>query len=435
MVTTECNDKEICHDTEQTSRKVSANVMDVVRKDLNDPSVIHNFEINFDSRDKSHVWSPSSLLQIPWKIYPFDSVTTTFTNEKSTNEFQSRFMPSWNLNTLRETQNLNFAETQLREGIRHARTILSSTVQHPDTKKSHTDKAEYYYKEGLKAYPDHVPTLLAYGALCCNNQTSPDQVQKGKDLWKHVLRLDPGNKSALQYLDAVRSREEKKLKQKQNGTIRHDKMNITYNLNKHRDVLAERALAMGLEVSALPNSELDALKGKQTYSLIPDTYENLDYLTHRQGSKSKQRRRKSKSSRKSSKRRNYCSETETTSTDHSDDEESSISSMNSSYEKKRRKRRSSSNKNEQSRRRRKSSKKSKKRRKSTSRHRRHRSSRERHETLQNSIDQSSKGGDNDQSEDDKKDLKIHKKNQDKQRRKRKRRYSSSSNSLSIVNLE
>lgn len=408
------NPQDIDNDVKESSP--SPTNLEIIQEGMHDPSIIHNFEFDCERCDRSqnpnlnHVWTPSSLLNIPWSFHPFSQNKDKENNEtqgsESSKTYRQQNLPDWDLNTLRVVQNKRFADTQLLEGKRFASAITTTTV--PNVRNSYISKAEYYYDEALKADPTHIETMLAYGELCCMEFSSPERKKKGTDMWNWVLNIDPENKIVIDLIERFNAREKKILMMRRNGgngnatnTLAGGKRNLTFNLDRHtRDVLAERALAMGDtidvdEIHALGTDTHSIDKKREQYPLIPDTDEEDNKRNHHR-LKSKKHRRKSKSSRKHHRKRRHYSDSEASSS--SEDESTDDSTVsNISDRKKRRKRRSSSHRDESSRRHRKLKRKRKNesRRRSRS-HRHHRlRRRSRHDSDKDDSDANISAGESD----------------------------------------
>ena len=291
-------------------------------------------------------------------------------NEKTNQEtISKKNEPQWDMSMLRKIQNVRFADTQCKEGLRYvslctnSESNLSSAV-----KDSYASKAEYYFKEALKAYPKHISTLLAYAEFRCNDLfeiTSSSsssslshvmkklemETQKGVKMLEYILKLDPKHEKAIHKLDSVNKKRNEIINQYQQqqqmmvGTLKNRQME--FNFKTQKDVLTELAIMTTTGGKDNDSYQLDMKKddmnasknnsdSNHKYPFISESDIEYDvkhkktkknkYHSRRKERKSKKKnkhrrrhyksRRKSKSSRKS--RSSYSSESESESKSESD---------------------------------------------------------------------------------------------------------------------
>lgn len=126
--------------------------------------------------------SPVSFKEIPWKLQ----------HEVTGDKFESDY-PEADYLTLRQEQNLQWANVQFQTGVDHA-------------KNNRTKEAIECYQVGLDLVPNHADLLVAYGALEANE----GRYIKAIELLEQARKVDPGHPNAKDYLESVQETMEKK---------------------------------------------------------------------------------------------------------------------------------------------------------------------------------------------------------------------------------
>ena len=216
--------------------------------------------------------------------------------------------------TIRQTQNENFCQECLHQGVACAR-------------EGKLKEASFHYQQGLDLMPQHVDLLVSMGALLANQQ----KYDQALNHLQKAVALDPQHGNAADYLAQVRAAA--------NGPT----MKTTKYLSARQDVLMEQSLlSQGGGVGATVKSSsrggtmaaASATVGSATaqYDLLPEHSEEGEESSR------KRKRRKKQKEKKKHKRRRRRRRRRDEDSDSSDDTDSSLSSYDSSSEDDRRKR-------------------------------------------------------------------------------------------------
>lgn len=162
---------EVDDSSKQPSRAVHLPTLSTVSQQMHDVSIVIEEERKMEGIE---------LSSIPWKLKYIGQMAQ---------RHESGSFPPWNFLDLRQTQNKQWAMSQLTEGIRLAKSGCSK-------------EAEKCYRNGLDMDPQNADILVAYGALCANLGRTTEGITK----LERATQIDPQSRNAQSYLDAIRRR-------------------------------------------------------------------------------------------------------------------------------------------------------------------------------------------------------------------------------------